>query len=105
MLPSPPTSSDEEDVQCQPRVDPAPLIAKASRAFQVLLQATKKSKGECPKCNSRFCPEGYEQRTSRHKLKSAKDLYLKSRGNVMSSYGGDEVPELVLKQLPEIKEC
>lgn len=105
MLPSPPTSSDEEDVQRQPRVDPAPLIAKASRAFQVLLQATRNMKDECPKCNSKFCPEGYEQRTSKLKLRSAKDLYLKSRGNVMSSYGGDKVPEWVSKQLPEIKEC
>jgi hypothetical protein len=104
VLPSPPTSSDEEDVQHQPRVDPAPLIAKASRAFQVLLQATRNMKEVCPKCNSKFCPEGYE-RASKLKLKSAKDLYLKSRGSVMSSYGDDEVPESLSKQLPEIKEC
>ena len=61
--------------------------------------------GECPKCNSKFCPEGYEQRTSKFKLKSAKDLYLKSRGNVLDLYEGDEVPEWVSKQLSEIKEC
>ena len=103
-MPSPPSSSDDEDVQHQPRVDPAPLIAKASRAFQVLLQATRNMKGECPKCNSKFCPEGYE-RASKSKLKAAKDLYLKSRGIVMSSYGADEVPESLSKQLPEIKEC
>ena len=104
-MPSPPSSSDEEDVQRQPREDPAPLIAKASRAFQVLLQATRNMTKECPKCNSRFCPEGYEQRASKFKLKSAKDLYLRSRGNVMILYEGDEVPEWLSKQLPEIKEC
>ena len=97
-MPSPPSSSDEEDVQRQPREDPAPLIAKASRAFQVLLQATRNMTKECSKCNSRFCPEGYEQRAS-------KDLYFKSRGNVMILYEGDEVPEWLSKQLPEIKEC
>jgi hypothetical protein len=58
----------------------------------------------CAKCNSRFCPEGYEP-NSKLKLKSAKDLYLKSRGSVMSAYGGDEMPEELLKQLPEVKEC
>lgn len=104
VLPSPPTSSDEKDVQHQPREDPTPLIAKASRAFQVLLQATKNIKERCPKCNSKFCPEGYE-RNSKLKLKSAKDLYHKSRNSVINSYGGDEVPERVSKQLPEIKEC
>lgn len=103
-MPSSPTSSDEE-VQRQPREDPAPLIAKTSRAFQVLLQATRNMTNECPKCNSRFCPEGYEQRTSKLKLKSAKDLYLKSRNNVVSLYEGDEVPEWLLEKLPEIKEC
>ena len=105
MLPSPSTSSDEEDVQLQPREDPGPLVAKASRAFQVLLQATRNMTSECPKCNSKFCPEGYEQRTGKLKLKSAKDLYLRSRSNVMSSYENDEVPEWLVKQLPEIKEC
>jgi hypothetical protein len=104
VLPSPPTSIDEEDVQHQPRADPAPLIAKATRAFQVLLQATRNLKDKCPKCNSKFCSEGYEP-TIKLKLKSAKDLYLRSRESVMDSYGGDEVPEWVSKQLPEIKEC
>lgn len=104
MLPSPPTSSKDEDTQRQPREDPAPLIAKATRAFQILLQATRNMKETCSKCNSKCCPEGYE-RASKRKLISARDLYLKNRGNVMSSYGGDEVPELVLKQLPEIREC
>ena len=80
------------------------MIAKASRAFQVLLQATRNMKGECPKCNSKFCPEGYE-RASKSKLKAAKDLYLKSRGIVMSSYGTNGVPEPLSKQLPDIKEC
>ncbi|GAB7334500.1 hypothetical protein MBLNU13_g06490t1 [Cladosporium sp. NU13] len=105
VMPSPPTSSDEEDAQRQHREDPAPLIAKASRAFQVLLQATRNMTNECSKCNSRFCPEGYEQRTSKFKLKSAKDLYLKSRHIVMSLYEGDEVPEWLSQKLPGIKEC
>jgi hypothetical protein len=58
----------------------------------------------CPKCNSKFCPEGYE-RASNLKLRSARDFYLKSRGSVMSSYEGAEVPEGLPEQLPEIKEC
>jgi hypothetical protein len=104
VLPSPPTSSDEEDAQPQPREDPGPLIAKASRAFQVLLQATKNMKLECSVCNSRFCPEGYVG-TSKLKLKSAKDLYLKTRGSLMAVYGTDELPEELLQRFPEIKEC
>jgi hypothetical protein len=104
VLPSPPTSSDDEDVQPQPREDPGPLIAKASRAFQVLLQATRNMKDECPLCNSRFCEEGYLG-TSKLKLKSAKDLYLRSRGSVLSLYGSDELPEGLSQQLPKITEC
>ena len=61
-------------------------------------------KEQCSKCNSRYCPEGYE-RASKRELISARDLYLKNRGNVMSAYGDDEVPESVVKQFPEIRGC
>jgi hypothetical protein len=59
---------------------------------------------ECSVCNSRFCPEGYVG-TSKLKLKSAKDLYLKTRGSLMAVYGTDELPEELLQRFPEIKEC
>ena len=106
VLPSPPTSSDEEekDVPPQPREDPAPLIAKASRAYQVLLQTTRHMDQTCPKCNSRFCSEGYLG-VSKIKLKSAKELYLKNRGSLLDAYDGDGLPEWLSKQLPETKDC
>jgi hypothetical protein len=43
--------------------------------------------------------------TSKLKLKSAVDLYLRSRSSVLSLYGSDELPEGLSQQLPEIKEC
>jgi hypothetical protein len=43
--------------------------------------------------------------TSKLKLKSAKDLYLRSRGSVLSLYGSDELPEGLSQQLPKITEC
>jgi hypothetical protein len=104
VAPSPPTSSDEDDFQPPPREAPVALIAKASRAYQVLLQATKNLDEQCPACSSNFCVEGYKG-TGKLKLKSAKDLYLKSRGTVTDAYDGAELPESLLKQLPETKCC
>jgi hypothetical protein len=121
VSPSPPTSSDDEPFQPTPREAlvalpnssddepfppsaPVALIAKASRAYQVLLQATKNVDEQCPACSSNFCMEGYKG-TGKLKLKSAKDLYLKSRGTVVDVYDGAGLPESLLKQLPEIKSC
>jgi hypothetical protein len=99
-----PTSSDDEPLQPPPRKAPVALIAKASRAYQVLIQATKNLDEQCPACNSNFCSEGYKG-TGKLKLKSAKDLYMKSRGTVADTYDGAELPESLLKQLPEIECC
>jgi hypothetical protein len=104
VSPSPPTSSDDEPFQPPPREAPGALIAKASRAYQVLLQATKNLDEQCPACSSNFCVEGYKG-TSKLKLKSAKDLYSKSRGTVVDAYNGAVLPESLLTQLPEIKSC
>jgi hypothetical protein len=104
VLPSPPTSSDDEPFQPPPREAPVALIAKASRAYQVLLQATENVDEQCPSCSSKFCMKGYKG-TGKLKLKSAKDLYLKSRGTVADAYDGAGLPESLLKQLPKIKSC
>lgn len=92
------------DVQPEPRDDPRPLVTKASRAYQVLLLATRNMKEECPKCSSKFCPEGYLG-TGKDKIRSAKEHYLKNRSGLLGCYEGGGLPEELSNQIPEIKEC
>lgn len=73
-------------------------------AYKVLLRFTKNLEHECPACNSRFCHEAYTG-NSKQKLKSARDLYLKTRSTLMDAYDGGELPEEVAKKVPGIVEC
>lgn len=112
VLPSPPSSSEENAASrneenafsLPPREDPAPIIDKASKAYQVLLKFTQNKSEACPACKSRFCHGGYTG-ASKAKLKMARDLYLKFRSSLVDVYGGGELPEEVAARVPAIVEC
>ena len=103
-LPSPPTSGEEDDEQHIPREDPTPLLAKASRAYQVLLKAAKNMEEECLDCNSKFCLNSYSPAGQR-KMKSARDLYQKSRSRLMGAYASNQLPVFLASQFPELGGC
>ena len=103
-LPSPPSTSDEDDGQHVSRGDPEALIAKASRAYQLLLGFTKNMKTECPSCNSKFCLNAYSDAGQR-KMKIVKELYQESRSEVMDDYEPGQAPDSLTKQLPEVEGC
>jgi hypothetical protein len=103
-LPSPPTSSEEDNEQHTLREDPGPLLAKASRAYQVLLKATKNMEDECLDCHSKFCLNAYSPAGQR-KMKSAKDLYEKSRSRLRDAYESRQLPESLANQYPEVGGC
>ena len=103
-LPSPTTSIEEDNEQHTLREDPAPLLAKASRAYQVLLKATKNIEEKCSDCNSKFCLNAYSP-AGRRKMKSAKDLYQKIRSRLRDAYESRELPDSLAGQYPEVGGC
>jgi hypothetical protein len=86
------------------REDPGPLRRNASKAYQVLLQATKNMEEECSDCNSRFCLNSYSPAGQR-KMKSARDLYQKSRSRLMDAYASGQLPVFLASQFPELGGC
>ena len=70
----------------------------------MLIQATRNLKEQCPSCDSNFCMEGYEG-VGKRKLKTARDLYLKTLGAAIDVYTGNNPPKWLLEQLPDIKSC
>jgi hypothetical protein len=103
-LPSPPTSGEEDDEQHILREDPTPLLAKASRAYQVLLKAAKNLEEECLDCHSKFCLNAYSP-AGRRKIKSAKELYHKSRSRLRDAYESGHLPDSLADQYPEVGGC
>lgn len=107
-VPSPASTSEGEDEDKDEqhiiREDPLVLLARASRAYQLLLGFTKNMEIECPVCNSEFCLKSYSPAAQR-KMKSAKELYQLSRSRVMDDYEPRQVPESLTKQLPEVEGC
>lgn len=101
-LPSPPTSIEEDHEQV--REDPEILLGKASRAYQMLLLATKKMDKECSTCNSEFCLNAYSP-AGRHKMRSTKGLYTKARSKLVNAYEPGQFPESLAKQLPVVEGC
>jgi hypothetical protein len=95
---------EEHNKQDTLREDPQPLLRNASKAYQVLLQATKNMEGECPDCNSKFCLNSYSPAGQR-KLKSARDLYQKSRSRLMGTYESGQLPVTLTSQYPEVESC
>lgn len=77
------------------------MIAKASTAYQIVLQATKNKETECMAWNSKFCSNAYSG-LGKQKMKTAKTMYQKSRSQLMDVYEDDAVPDWLTKQLPAI---
>jgi hypothetical protein len=95
---------EAKPLETKPLENSNPLVTKALKSYQVLLQTSKNVVDQCSKCNSNFCTNGFEG-TGKLKLKTAKDLYLRTRGSVLAAHDAAELPGSLLKQLPEIKEC
>lgn len=68
-----------------------------------MLQATKNKDQECIACNSKFCLNAYSDR-GKLKMKSAKNLYQKSRSQLMDVYE-DGAPDWLTEKLPVTVEC
>jgi hypothetical protein len=95
---------EEHNEQRTLHEEPLPLLRNASKAYQVLLQATKNMEGECPDCNSKFCLNSYSPAGQR-KMKSARDLYQKSRSRLMGTYESGQLPVTLASQYPEVESC
>jgi hypothetical protein len=94
----------EDNEQHILREDPGPLRRNASKAYQVLLQATKNMEEECSDCNGKFCLNSYSP-AGRRKMKSARDLYHKSRSRLMGAYASGQLPLFLAGQFPEVGGC
>jgi hypothetical protein len=95
---------EEHNEQGTLREDSRPLLRNASKAYQVLLQATKNMERECPDCNSKFCLNSYSPAGQR-KMKSARDLYQKSRSRLMGTYKSGQLPVTLASHYPEVESC